>query len=368
MEQQHNLHKKAHEFGSQNFATGSLNRPDALDNFQSLLSVEEMLYDGGRTRTAVRTAEIGRSLRLEEQRGARMSVMARVAQAYCEAVLSGENLTVAMDLVRSAEADLRRAADVRTSGMSTDADVLAIRVHLAAMREQQIRRSYELHTALGALNEAVGMPLATVVSLSSSLAGPLNDMQAGKGTREQRPEAREARLSADLSDLRAASVRAAYRPEAALRFAWEVDAQQVVLKAGANWMASVTLRWNLFNGFADRAAVREAALEQARSRSHEREVNAGIELQVRRASNALKGARERVVVEEASVAMAEENLRIVRNRYESGLTTVTELLRSEVAVAEVRTRRLAAVADVRLAAVAIDLSEGTLAPGSAGLR
>ena len=89
----------------------------------------------------------------------------------------------------------------------------------------------------------------------------------------------------------------------------------------------------------------------------EREVNAGIELQVRRASNALKGARERVVVEEASVAMAEENLRIVRNRYESGLTTVTELLRSEVAVAEVRTRRLAAVADVRLAAVAIDLTK-----------
>ena len=35
--------------------------------------------------------------------------------------------------------DLQRAEAVRSAGMSTDADVLSIRVHLAAVTEQQIR-------------------------------------------------------------------------------------------------------------------------------------------------------------------------------------------------------------------------------------
>ena len=39
--------------------------------------------------------------------------------------------------VRSAEADLKRAETVRAAGMSTDADVLSIRVHLAAVTEQR---------------------------------------------------------------------------------------------------------------------------------------------------------------------------------------------------------------------------------------
>ena len=42
--------------------------------------------------------------------------------------------------MRSAEADLKRAEAVRAAGMSTDVDVLSIRVHLAAVNEQRIQR------------------------------------------------------------------------------------------------------------------------------------------------------------------------------------------------------------------------------------
>ena len=45
--------------------------------------------------------------------------------------------------------------------MSTDADVLSIRVHLAAVREQEIRRGYDVQVAMAALNEALGLDLNT---------------------------------------------------------------------------------------------------------------------------------------------------------------------------------------------------------------
>ena len=62
-------------------------------------------------------------------------------RAYLDTVLSDAALKAAVESVKSAEADLERAQNVRQAGMSTDADVLSIRVHLAHMKEQQIRRT-----------------------------------------------------------------------------------------------------------------------------------------------------------------------------------------------------------------------------------
>ena len=38
-----------HQFGAENFAIGPLNRPDFLNNFQSQLTVDQVLYDAGQT-------------------------------------------------------------------------------------------------------------------------------------------------------------------------------------------------------------------------------------------------------------------------------------------------------------------------------
>ncbi len=70
----------------------------------------------------------------------------------------------------------------------------------------------------------------------------------------------------------------------------------------------------------------------------------------------------------AAVSMAEESLRIIKNRYEAGLTTVTELLRNETALLEARTRRLAAVYDQRVAAAMLERASGTLSVDSGAIR
>jgi outer membrane protein TolC len=69
-------------------------------------------------------------------------------------------------------------------------------------------------------------------------------------------------------------------------------------------------------------------------------------------------------VAKAAVAEAEESLRITQNRYESGMSNVTDLLRNETAVLESRTRYLAAVHDQRIAATMLDLAAGRLSPDS----
>ena len=361
-----------HQFGVENFNIGPLNRPDSLNNFQSLVTVDQPLYDAGQTRNAVKSADLSRQMTGEEQRRTQMQTIAGVVRAYYGAVLAAESLKTAEQAVRSAEADLQRAESVRAAGMSTDVDVLSIRVHLAAVTEQRIQRAADLDVARSALNDALGLPLDAGHVLTTALspldlAGPtLASLE--KDASATRPESRETRLAASLAQTQADSARSALLPQVAFHAAFEADRQQFINKGGANWLASIGLHWNLFNGLADRARIEESSHGLERAHADEQRVDSAVRLEVRRAWADLRAAGQRIEVAKAAVAEANESLRITQNRYAAGMSNVTDLLRNETAVLESQTRFLSAVHDQRIAAAMLDLAAGQLSPDSEELK
>jgi TolC family type I secretion outer membrane protein len=355
-------------FTEQNFQLGPLNRPDAINNFQSQVTVDQVLYDAGQTRHAVRSAQLAESITGEDGRRTQMEVIGGVIRAYYGAALSAESLKAAREAVRSAEADLRRAEAVRSAGMSTDVDVLSIRVHLAAVQEQQIRRAADLDVARAALNDVLGVGLDTTHVLATTLTPadvpdtPLDEWE--RKAVENRPELRQAGFAFGLAETQASSARASLLPTVGFRGGFEADRQRFVTRGGGNWIAAVSLRWNLFNGFADKARIEEAGQALRRARAEQERADSAVRLQVRRAWADLRAARQRIEVGRAAVAEAEESLRITQNRYQAGLSNVTDLLRNETALLESRTRYLAAVHDQRIAAASLEQAAGTLSAES----
>ena len=357
-----------HQFGETNFAIGPLNRPDALNNFQSQLTFDQTLYDAGQTRQAVKAAALNREMSEEEARGVRLSLIAGTARVYYDVVLASESLKTAEQAVRSAEADLRRAENVRAAGLSTDVDVLSIRVHLADVTEQRIRRAADFDVARAALNDALGMPLDTAHSLTTALApADLPELAAEDLEREaarERPDARQVHLASSLAQTQADSAQTSLLPQVSCRSMLEADRQRFVTRGGSNWLASISLRWNLFNGFSDKARIDEAGHLLRRAEADAKRVDSAVRLQVRRSYADLRAAEQRIEVARAAVAEAEESLRITQNRYEAGMSNVTDLLRNETAVLESHTRCLAAVHDQRVAAVMVELAAGRLSADS----
>ena len=361
-----------HQFAESNFQIGPLNRPEFLNNFQSQVTAEQTLYDWGGRKAQVRTAELGRSLSAEGERGTRMALIARVIRTYYGAVLAQASLAVAREALKSAEADAQRAETVRQAGMSTDADVLSIRVHLAAVREGEIRRSYDVQIAMATLNEALGLPLDTRHTLAADLTPAQlpgdSTAQYETAAAQNRPELKQSELAARIAEQQGVAARSALLPQFGLRGAFEANRQEFVRKGGANWLVAASMRWNLFDGFANRARVAEAQANLEASRAQQRQAQQGIRLEVFRAWADAKAAEERLAVAAAAVAQAEESLRITKNRYAGGLTNVTDLLRNETALLEARTRRLAAVHDQRVAVAQLELAAGTLSADSEILR
>jgi outer membrane protein TolC len=361
-----------HQFSAGNFDIGPLNRPDFLNNFQSQLTVDQPLYDGGQMRNAVKAAGLRQEMAGEDRRGAEMQVIAAVARAYNGAVLAAESLAAAEQAVRSAEADLERAESRRAAGMATDADVLSIRVHRAAMAEQRIDRAADLEVAKAALNDALGLPLDTPHTLTGKLT-PLDVPEMAldgleKSAGDARPEARKLRLASQLAQSQADSARDALLPRVDFHGVFEADRQRFVTRGGADWTAAVSFRWNLFNGLADKARIAESSHWMERAKDEERRADSAVRLEVRRAYASLQAAQQRIEVAKASMAEADESLRITRNRYEAGMAGVTDLLHNETAVLESRTRYLAAVHDQRTAAVMVEFAAGKLTAASEVLQ
>jgi outer membrane protein len=361
-----------HQFGEQNFQIGPLNRPDFLNNFQSQLTADQMLFDAGKTKHAVRSAELTKDITSEDGRRTQMEVIAGVIRSYYDILLSAEQLTATSQAMRSAESDQQRAEAIRSAGMSTDVDVLSIRVHLAGVREQQIRRAADLDVACAALNDVLGLPLDTAHTLTSPLT-PLNLPEGlladyEKNALSERPEARQVKLATSLAETQAATAQSNLLPQVTFHAAFEADRQRFYDRGGANWLASIGLRWNLFNGFGDKARIEESAFALRRSTAEEERAGSTIRLQVRRAYADVRAAGQRIEVAKASVAEAEESLRITQDRYEAGMSNVTDLLRTETAVLEARTRYLAAVHDQRIAAAMLEMAAGTLTADSQALQ
>ena len=361
-----------HQFMAANFQIGPLNRPNALDNFRSSLVVQQTLFDGGQTKNGIRAGQALQQAAAAEVQRTETDVTYGAAHAYLDAVLSDAALKAAAEAVKSAEADLQRAENIQKAGMSTEADVLSIRVQLARVREQQIRRAADLAITRAALNDALGQPLDSLYNLTTALTRSAQQPDGldayEKQALDKRPEQLRMRYASDLASAQLARERSALLPTVAAEAILEADRQTFVTRGGANWTVAASLNWNLFNGFRDKEQIEEARQNLLSAKASQERMNSAVGLEVRRAWEELRAANERITVSEAAVAQAEESLRITQNRYQSELSPVTDLLRTETAVLESRTQYLSALHDQRLASVQLDLASGRLTADSASLK
>ncbi len=360
------------QFTESNFEVSRLNNPDAINNFQSRLSVEQMLFDSHRTQQATRAARLRHDISQQQMRGSESDVILAVVQTYFGVALAGENLRVAEESARTAQADLKRATDMFEAGMTTEADVLSVRVHLATVEEERIRAGSDLQIARAALNDALGAPLERGYEVTTPLAPPAGFQQPVEDYEhralEGHPQLRQAGIQQDLAQAELDLARTAYWPEIVAVGILESDRQRIASRGGGNWLAGVTLRWNVWNGSETRARVAGARYGKARADALERRAGSAVKLQARKAFFALQSAAKRLDVTEAAVSAAEESHRITQNRYQTGLTTSTELIRSQTALMVAQGRRLAALYDQRIAFASLEHAGGNLTAASEALQ
>lgn len=356
------------QFTAEDFALGSLNYPLPLNNFRTQFAAAMPLYDAGRTSRGVRDARLDSQ---GAQRGAdrtRQEVIYNVIGAYLNQLLAEESVRVAEASVKSTSEDLSRAKARQSQGQALLSDVLSAQVQLAQAQEELIRAQNDAATAQASLDVAMGLPEGA----AEQAQGPLGDVVFESGTlgdRQQRaldlrPDYQQALIGKEKASIGAAGARAQFLPTVNVFSSWEQDNETFASHGGNNWAAGATLNFNLFDGGGRRAQLAESHARERQAEALRAQIASGIRLQVREAWLNLTAARQRVDVSRDAASQAEESLGILRNRYEAGLVTITDLLSAETAHARAQRDYLSAVFDNRIAYATLELATGELNPGS----
>jgi outer membrane protein TolC len=319
------------------------------------------VFDGGLTRLAVERAELNRELVSAGRAGATQDLALRAARTFVRVLQLESAVRASEAAVEAAESDLARARNRRDVGLVTDADVLVVEVHLADVRQRQIAATADVAVARIELNEAIGAPLDAVAVIARPSPPPA-DQSPEALVREaltSRPEVRSAELASRLADTERKTARAAYLPRVGAQAGWEMNGNSWT-EQRSSWVVGAEVQINVFRGFGDASRMAEATHAVARAAAERERVNRRIEVDVRAALARLEAAHARELAGRAALAQAQESHRILRDRYESGLATITDVLRASEGTLDAEARTTAAEMDVILETLALERAVGRL--------
>jgi len=349
------------QFTTANFDIAALNDPDPLTNTRTLVALDQRLYDGGRARRGVRVAEINRDIaELERTRSGQDLAMA-AGESFVRVLQLESTERATHAAVTAAEGDLERARARRDAGLVTDADVLAAEVHLADMRQRQIATSGDLAVARLTLNDVLGLPLderPTLIAPASPAALPSLDRLVQEAI-TMRADSRQADLQVRLAGNQREMARGAFLPSVGVQAAWDFNGATISAQR-SGWIVGAQLQVNVFNGFADSARVAAAGQAELRAKAEQERLSRRINVDIHGASVRLDTARARDAAGRLALTQARESQRIIRDRYDSGLATITDVLRAAEAALDAESRATGAQMDVILQTLALERAAGRL--------
>lgn len=356
-------------FRLEDFAVNRLNHPDAINNLHVSVGIYQSLWEGGKVQAREQMARLGVDIRAAEEEATRQEILYAVLRDYRAITQAREMLETAEAADRSARSSLERVTNLVEQGQTVRSDLLRLETHLADVQRQKLDAAGALASAQAALAADIGeMPGASLPALSALQTLPaevLPELEVClRGASEKRPELHQLALAADVARAALRDVKGDYLPSVSAFASLEGNHGTASNSGGGNYTVGVQMRLNLYDGPGRGARLAETRARVASLEAQYRAMAQAVALQVIEAYNRVRTASSQYKVANGAVSSAEEALRIVRNRHEAGLATMTDLLGAETALTVARSSRSQAAYGWQLALGALELAMGRLSPES----
>ena len=120
----------------------------------------------------------------------------------------------------------------------------------------------------------------------------------------------------------------AFGPRVSAYGNWEEDRGSLSTAGGHNWLAGAQVTMDILP-MGKRAAVDRECAAQRKVDAQKSSLQQTLRMQITQAHTHLRVASQSMEAAHAALDLALEGLRIVKNRYDAGLTNITDLLRAE---------------------------------------
>ena len=353
------------KFTQADFAIDSLNRPHPIGDFSTHITGVWQVFDSLRTERLIRGAALMQKGAVSQAGAIDQKTVFEVVAAYQQVLYAEREIDTAQHEVKTAEALLESVDDHVKAGLAVESDRMSAQVNLAACKQSLIEAEGHRELAWAQLRQAIGAPDLGETRLTPIEAHdfPQGDLQQELKTAASTRKDLAAAGEADQAQNAATSAaRLNYGPHVNLYGNLGNDASSG--SNGNNWVAGVQISIDLLP-LSKRAQLAHEKAATARVNAQLESYRQRVRVEVNQAHIQLDTARQSMETAHAAIDQATESLRIIRNRYEAGLATITDLLRAEDAARQAQTSYWRAVYGNTVAYAQLLFATGTLTPEAA---
>ena len=305
------------------------------------INLTQPIYTGGRIRAGQKLARIGREAQQENQRKTRMQVIADAANAYWSYIAVSAKVHMLDAYKAQMDTLYRQAENSLAAGMATGNDLLRIRTRQSDIHYQWQKARNGRNLCRLALCHAIGCPLETEI-LPTDTVIPIEPPSSLDTDISARPELALLQKQIEAAEEQVKMTRAAMLPTVALSagyiyygniklngFTQDADGTPQPFTSKFDdgiWQAMATVSIPLCHWGENLKKVRKSKLDVANARLYLEKNTRLLHIEARQASQNLLDEYRLLKTATLGSQTADENLRIMHDRYLNGMSTLTDLL------------------------------------------
>ncbi|HST08200.1 MAG TPA: TolC family protein [Gemmatimonadaceae bacterium] len=320
------------------------------------LSLNMTIFDGGQRLYDLRTAKSDIAAAEANSIAVKYNVALSVKQQYYAVLAAIESEDAAkLQMAQAAEQFKTSVAKVR-AGVATRSDSLRGVVQVGNAELALITAQTNKEAADAALTRIVGSPVPVTADPSSiheNMAALPDSAQLAELAKVG-PAVQQAQANLDASKTAVKASKATYLPSLSASYSRSGSGTDPRFGLGNDpytysGRLAFSLSYPIFNNFQREEQVVRAKVSEINAQATLRDTELGQVQSLTQNIGALRGASQRVAVQAASVAAAEEDVRVQQQRYNIGASTLLDLITSQAALATAEQALIQARFDYRIA-------------------
>jgi len=319
------------------------------------VSANLTLFDGGDRNFQLSAARANVESAEANAVAAEYSVAYQVSQQYYAALAARESRAAAEAALLEAQQNLRAATARIASGAATRSDSLRAVIAVGNQQVAVLSAENDLQNANAALTRLVGAPFSvTAADADTALAFVTADSTELARYVETTPSVRAAQASVTAARASVRSSKTDYFPtlSTSVGLTNNISDSSFKLWQGRtlqNKSFSLSLSIPIFSGLGREETVQRARINEMNANASLRDARLLAQQQLVQYLGQLRLAQARIAIQQASLAAAQEDLRVQQQRYDLGASTQLELLTTQAQLNSARYNLVNARYQVRIA-------------------
>ncbi|HJA96518.1 MAG TPA: TolC family protein [Candidatus Alistipes faecavium] len=357
-----NLKAPTQEFAGKLLGSGLITDPALLQGIQGLITpmleadwflkvqdrslgfvggeVTLPIWMGGKINAANRAAKINEKTAVEQGNQTRNALISELVERYFGLSLAEQVVTVRQQVVDGMRRHLEDALALEKNGMIAQSERLYVAFKLAEAERELANAKLQVQTIASALSNTLGRENEWQPVTAMFILSQIEELEYYQDMAEARnPLLSQVSLKRQLAEEGVRAQRAEFLPQVAAMGGASFYNYQVT-GILPRWAVGVGVNIKIFDGLS--REYKYSAAKQTARRVGELQNKAGqdVAVLVEKLYNQLMNYHNQMISIDASLAFAEEYLRIKQAAFKEGMSSSTDLIDAELNLAGVRTERL----------------------------